>query len=178
MEKPDPKQDGVTHINCWSKGKTTIGQLLSNFSQSPFKHPEFGYFASVEGFWYWLASGRQHENLRRLYGASAKSVGMQLETIPMNDEEFRERVLEAIRSKIEQNTGLREMFLATELPFFHYYVYGRSADVVVEKPQHQWQMDFLMQLRTELKEARQIQSEKTIEQQNNVLTAEQLSSHF
>lgn len=178
MEKPDPKQDGVTHINCWSKGKTDLGQMLSNFAQSPFKHPEFGYFASVEGFWYWLSTGRQHENLRRLYGASAKSVGMQFDIIPMNDEEFQDRVKEAIRCKIEQNKSLLKVFIASELPFHHYYVYGKSADVIVEKPQHQWQMDFLNALRAELRDVQDVRSKVELERNSQILTGEQLSSLF
>lgn len=169
MEKPDPKQDGVTHINCWSKGKTELGQMLSNFAQSPFKHHEFGYFASVEGFWYWLSTGRQHENLRRLYGASAKSVGMQFEMIPMNDEEFQDRIREAIRCKIEQNKGLLKVFVASKLPFYHYYVYGKGADVVVEKPQHRWQMEYLESLRIELRDVQEVGNMASFE--NNV-TAE------
>jgi hypothetical protein len=50
-----PSEDGVTHINVYSRGNTELGRLLSNFAHTPFSHPEFGEFASVEGFWYWLS---------------------------------------------------------------------------------------------------------------------------
>jgi hypothetical protein len=43
-----PSEDGVTHINVYSRGNTELGRLLSNFAHTPFSHPEFGEFASVE----------------------------------------------------------------------------------------------------------------------------------
>jgi hypothetical protein len=178
MEKPDPKLDGVTHINCWSKGKTTLGQLLSNFAQAPFKHPQHGFFASVEGYWYWLSTGRQHDNLRRLYGASAKTVGMQFEMIPMDDEEFKDQIRQAIRCKIEQNADILAAFLANPLPYFHYYVYGKAADVIVDKPEHRWQMEYLHQLRAELLDVRHQKNVAAIEEQERILSPGQLSDLF
>ena len=43
----DPKLDGIEHINIYSKGKTELGRLLTNFAQTPFIHPEYGRFESV-----------------------------------------------------------------------------------------------------------------------------------
>lgn len=40
--------DGIDHINIYSKGKTTLGRMLSNFACTPFTHPEDGKFASIE----------------------------------------------------------------------------------------------------------------------------------
>jgi len=48
------EEDGVTHINIYSKGRTTLGQMLSNFEDSPFTC-EDGNFRSIEDYWYWLS---------------------------------------------------------------------------------------------------------------------------
>lgn len=147
-------QDGLFHVNVWSKGKTELGQLLSNFAHTPFRHPKYGSFASVEALWYWLASGCKHDHLRRLYSASAKSAGSKLPVVEMPEDEFRAAILAGIRAKIEAHPKLKELFIQSTLPFRHYYVYGRNNDVIVEKPKHKWQMDFLEELRDELRKER------------------------
>lgn len=146
---PDPSQDGITHINVWSKGRTQLGQLLSNFAHVGFNHPVHGYFASVEGFWYWLSTGRTHDELRRLYGASAKSVGSKLEQVPIPEDEFREGILEALRCKIEQNPDIAVALKNSHLPLEHYFVYGHNV-IVNQGQKHGWQLQFLQMLRHEL----------------------------
>ena len=49
LQAPD-FNDGVTHINVYSQGKTSIGRALSNFSPLGFNHPKHGHFESVEGY--------------------------------------------------------------------------------------------------------------------------------
>lgn len=65
-------EDGKDFINIYSKGKTSIGQWLSNFAHTPFKC-EHGIFASIESYWYWL--GCEDDDLRNLYGWQAKTEG-------------------------------------------------------------------------------------------------------
>lgn len=157
MAAIDYKEDGVTHINCYSKANTELGRQLSNFAHTPFQHPRYGHFASVEGFWYWAASGgptnpdkNHNQHLRRLYGASAKSAGMKCLTVPMKDYDFQSLIKEAMRCKIEQNHELREALRKSTLPLRHYFVVGRNNDIVVEKDKHFWQMEWLEELRAEL----------------------------
>ena len=73
--KLDPKEDGVSHINVWSRGTTDLGRDLSNFAHTPFVHPRYGPFQSVEGFWYWLSTGQKEIKLRHLWGYLAKEEG-------------------------------------------------------------------------------------------------------
>ena len=148
----NPKDDGKTHINCWSKGRTALGRELSNFANTPFKHPKYGNFVSVEGFWYWLATGQTDDKLRRLYGLSAKSYGSKLTTVPMEPSVFQKTICEAIRCKIAQNKNLRKAFAESTLPFRHYFTYGKHEDVVVEQEKHAWQMVFLETLRKQYKD--------------------------
>ena len=145
--KFDPREDGVSHINVYSRGRTALGQEASNFSFRPFRHPKFGNFSSVEAFWYWLGSGQSHNEIRHLFGASAKMVGARLPVVPMPQEEFQEYVREAIRCKYEQHEDLRQALIDSVLPFVHYYVRGR--DAIVQKKKHDWQMVFLEELRRE-----------------------------
>lgn len=146
-EKPDPQKDGVDHINVYSRAATPLGQALSNFANTPFRHPVHGNFCSMEGYWYWAASGMTHDNLRRMYGTSAKSVGSKLPIVSMGDEEFRDIIREGLICKISQTPALLSDFMSSTLPFRHYFVYGGRQDVVVEKENHRWQMEFLEQLR-------------------------------
>ena len=46
--------DGVTHINVYSKGTTALGRALSNFAHIPFMVVPNGRFESIEAYWYWL----------------------------------------------------------------------------------------------------------------------------
>ncbi len=149
--------DGELIINVYSKGRTELGRFLSNFELAPFHHPEFGHFSSVEAFWYWLKSGKQHDYLRRLYGMSAKSAGQRLPAVPLlegtsvyEQEQsaalFEEEICKAIRYKLEAHPKMKALFVRSTLPFVHCYVYG---DKVVHVPKHEWQMDFLESLRRE-----------------------------
>ena len=119
-----PFDDGITHINMYSKGKTELGRQLSHFAPSSFTHPTHGPFASVEAYWYWASTGKQHEQLRALYGYKAKEAGKVLPKVK-NDNFIRE-IEEAVRCKITQNPGLLQQFKTSVLPLTHYYVYGEG----------------------------------------------------
>ncbi len=144
----NPDEDGITHINVYSKGKTELGRLLSNFAETPFKHEKYGYFASMEGYWYFVKTGCEHDELRRLYGASAKAQGMRFHIVPIEDDEFKTLICQGITAKIRQNPTLEKMLAESQLPLTHYLVYGSK---VVPLPQHSWQMECLEDLRRELK---------------------------
>ena len=146
------EDDGKTHINIWSKAKTELGQSLSNFAHTPFTHPECGMFASVEAMWYWLKTGKTHNELRRLYGMSAKTYGSKLLRVEMDEAEFRKLICEALRYKLEQHPKLQQAFASSTLPFEHYFVYGRDMQTIVDqRKKHGWQTDFLEELRDEFR---------------------------
>ena len=146
---PDPLQDGKTHINIWSRGRTELGQYLSNFAHVGFNHPVHGYFASMEGYWYWCSSGRRHDELRRLYGVSAKTVGSKLEIAMIPESEFQEMIREGLRCKIMQNPDLAQALKESTLPLEHYFVYGHNV-IVNQAIKHGWQLEYLSRLRHEL----------------------------
>lgn len=129
----NPEADSVTHINIYSRGKTALGRFLSNFALSPFVHPKYGDFQSVEGFWYWYATGQKHDVLRHLFGSEAKSVGRSFERVHTPVAEFEKAIQEAITAKLRQNPIQLNLLIDSTLPLTHYYVqYGKSRDAGYE----------------------------------------------
>ena len=124
-----PSEDGVTHINVYSRGRTELGRLLSNFAHTPFIHPEFGEFASVEAFWYWLSLGKVHDELRPLYGFKCKQKGKELKANGAKEthvDDFEIQIKKALLLKVEQNHHLAKLLKESSLPLMHYYVYGNN----------------------------------------------------
>lgn len=142
--------DGLRHINIYSKGKTELGRLLSNLDYSPIVHPEYGKFASVEGFWYWLATGRKHDELRSLYGFEAKKHGCKLKVIKAPD--FHEQIRVMLELKVQQHKHIKDLLIKSELPFEHYYYYGLPDNCKVILPNSRdWIIQQFEEIRQQLK---------------------------
>jgi hypothetical protein len=137
-----PDDDGVTHINIYSKGRTSLGRFLSNFTLSPIETTD-GWFASVEGYWFWLT--RRDDRLRSLSGWYAKKLGNELPKVT-EVEDFEDRICDAIKNKIIYGGFYRE-FVQSVLPFDHYYVYN---DARVDAG-YEWIVEYIESLREELK---------------------------
>lgn len=148
----DPTEDGFTHINTYSKGRTELGRMLSNFAYSPFSYEPYGNFNSVEAFYYWYLTGQQHDDLRTLSGSYAKVKGQSYNsdrTEHSLSEETIEIMQGAIICKIAQNEELRDMLIASTLPMCHYYyMHGR---VINPFDGHDWFSETLEDIRTALK---------------------------
>jgi hypothetical protein len=155
MQKFLPDNDGIDHINIYSKGKTEIGRLLTNFAHTPFTHPKYGIFQSVEGFWYFLKTGTKHDNLKYLYGYEAKRIGKTyaMERKDLEDkkgipEEFKKEILEAIRCKLRQNKHIVKLLVESDLPFSHYYCYGNGKGwKVYYLDEYSWIVDEIEKIR-------------------------------
>lgn len=147
-----PSEDGVTHIDIYTKGATRLGRDLTNLAPLGFVHPVYGAFACVEGFWYWNKTGRIHDQLRTLSGFECKKLGKKLERVDCPT--FNEDVLEAIRCKLRQHKRLRIALTESTLPFAHYYFYGERdhEPKVVYLPQYDWIVDEITRIRTLCKE--------------------------
>lgn len=119
-----PKDDGITHINAYSRGKTELGRCLSNFAECPFTC-EDGEFQSIEGYWYWLSCppGTQREQLRKLSGISAKKAGRDLRGKDWDETpKFRAKIETALEAKGAAWSYLRAELRECDLPITHYYV--------------------------------------------------------
>lgn len=145
-----PVNDGIDHINVYSKARTKIGVALSNFALTPFDHPKHGKFQSVEGFWYWLATGKQHEELRTLYGYKAKEIGKKFPRVQIDD--FIPEIKKALLLKFEQNKELAQDLARTTLPLTHYYYYGDIHNAkVIPETKATWFVEYLETIRRYLK---------------------------
>ncbi len=145
----DYTQDGILHINVYSKGKTELGRCLSNFAYSPFVC-EDGAFDSIEGYWYWLLTDdARSEELRKVHGWKAKTLGRELQGFPKVDplgDEFRIKIKEALHIKLNNDPELKEELYNTKLPLVHYYLYGTK---VQESKSSGWVIDYLNSFRHE-----------------------------
>lgn len=135
LEKYDhksiPSRDGIDHINIYTKSSTKLGRLTSNMSPLSFVHPEHGFFRTMEHFWFWLSRGKDEAvretespyEVKQTWGKKPKQ----------RIQRFNEQIEEAIRLKVGQNEGFKEMLRKNTLPFAHYYYYG-DIDRCVVRP--------------------------------------------
>lgn len=142
------EEDGVTHINVYSKALTALGRWLTNFSLSPFHHPVHGYFASVEAAWYYGSTGFQHESLRTLHGFQAKQEGRKYEKVDIDPTAFAQFIKTCIRAKLIAHPEMLTLLIDSELPLVHYYVYGGK----VVPAGYDWIMLYLEDIRSACKQ--------------------------
>lgn len=142
----NPKEDGITHINVYSKGQTPLGRYLSNFSDCHV-HTEDGYFRTIEGYWYWLST--KHEPLRDFPGWQCKKVGRGLRAPDWpKTPKFEEKIMRAIMIKISTNEWCVDQLSQTDtLPLYHYYVIDGKA---VQVKEGLWMINLITEFRDEL----------------------------
>lgn len=150
---PNPKNDGIDHINIYSAGKTKLGRMLSNFYHSEVQDDQYGTFQSLEGFWYWYFTGQQHEALRSLWGNKAKQYGKRffMDRIDVNGmtSEMIEAQQHMMIQKVLQNENIKNELLKSDLEFTHYYNYS-GTQVFIDDIK--WFTDTYEHIRTILKE--------------------------
>lgn len=119
--------DGVDHINIYSKGKTELGRMLSNFYHAPFEMPELGVFNTIEGLWYYQL--KPVEDFKVLNGFECKSLGkrLKLSNDRLNGEDltkFKYNIRKAMWIKANTYENIRIALMSCKLPLEHYYNYG------------------------------------------------------
>lgn len=144
-------EDGVTHINIYSKGETKLGRDLSNFAALSVETLD-GSFASLEGYWYWLSISPSlvaREKLRYIVGHEAKVLGKELRGADYTiDPMFKLKIVHAMVGKLILHPSLFAAFKDSSLPFRHYYVYGGQE---IEPKSGQWIVSIWETLRTLIK---------------------------
>ena len=118
----DPELDGIRHVNIYSQSRSQLGRWLSNFSRAPFVLPEYGMFDSMEGFYFYAATGFCNEALRTESGFNAKKAGVKFERVHLDN--FMEIIESGIRAKIRCNGNIMEALRESTLPLAHYYKFG------------------------------------------------------
>lgn len=164
----DSKDDGVTHINIYTGGKTELGRFLSNFTYWT-QVTDHGIFNSLEGYYHYLKLMRavqesdisgllradlicEIDRLKSMFGKQAQDYGRQLrqrlmnERIWINDhpnEFFYECFRKAVITKIE-SSHFKTEFYETTLPFTHYYLINGA---VIYKPHFSWLEELVNKIR-------------------------------
>ena len=126
-----PEQDGIDHINIYSKGLTWLGRQLSNFADTPFEIDNKGRFRTVEGFWYWTITG--NEQMRDMPGWKCKLIGK--ETVAIRNHPTEEELYQAYAAKLKAHQDIEKALKEEKLPLRHYYVY---AGRVIQPKEWQW----------------------------------------
>ena len=162
-----PEEDGISHINVFSGGKTELGRQLSHLIYMPWNTDD-GDFNSFEGWWFWqLASAGSQlklfsldnkEDLRSLVGLEAKELGKRLcdDRCWPSDAElpgFQQKYEKAARARLQQYPALAELLRDSKLPLVHYYVFkknGNSPTVITDK-RGDWVVALWDKLRAELR---------------------------
>lgn len=136
-----PENDGITHINIYSKGKTELGRFLSNFTRCPIE-TEDGHFDSIEGYWYWLSC--KDDRLRTLSGFAAKYLGRELGGRDWcDDSDFKRKICEAITIKLntqDSKSVINKYPELLKLQLVHYYTYGSK---VVTPKEGKWILEHI-----------------------------------
>jgi len=143
-----PRDDGIKHLNIYSKAGTELGSALSFFAHRPFEHPQHGSFQSMEAFYHYIATGSHHETLRFLHGFAAKSAGRHFPKVLMDHGTFQSIICDGLWTQLMQHPQLALSIKNCPLPFAHYYV---LPDGRVHLPQkHQWVVSLYEYIRTKL----------------------------
>lgn len=147
-----PIDEYDNHINIYSNSARALGRQLSNFYRSETEHPEYGKFMSVEGFYYWLLTGKKNEELRELHGYEAKKVGSEFDSVvDSNNDSFKKEIQTMILLKISQNKRIENNLASSNLPLTHYYYYGSIENPKVHRlPQHDYMVNIITQYRDAL----------------------------
>jgi hypothetical protein len=147
--------DGVDHINVhYYASKTTLGRELSHFSRKAFKHPQYGPFNSLEAFWWWIRAETPDDQIRRCSADKARSMGRDWEKKRTKDNasEFAREIFIANWHRIDQNQGLKEMLIESDLPFTYYYLQGKEPVTQIDDKDSAWMIQVFENLRRMFKE--------------------------
>jgi hypothetical protein len=146
-----PSEDGITHINISTAAQTELGRKLAHYSVTPFVHPVYGPFRSMEGFWHYIKCETPDDVLRTLCGNGARSYAKGKKMIWR--ENFSQIINEANYHRIVQNSDIREAMITSTLPFTYYYLYGPE-QIQIHGRISRWLCAGMEEIRCCLKEGR------------------------
>jgi hypothetical protein len=161
--------DGLDHINVWYRGETDLGKALDQLADTPFIHPVYGNFGSIEGFWHWLRSATRDDRVRHMSGMKARNFGAKLRTQWVKD--FRCEMMKATWLKIKQYPPLENAIKDSTLPFDLYTFHESASEnetvaktFIRTRPISAfWIIRSLEEMRSALKEGREVNFEFLIE---------------
>lgn len=155
-KKLDPDLEGITHINAYSQSRTKLGLALSNMSNIGFTHKQYGKFNTVEGFYWWLKTGKQTKFFKFGSGFDCRNLGKELSDFYV-DFDINE-VKRAIALKIFTNRNLLHLMLKNHLVIEHYYVNKGTGTIYI--PKGKWFKTTLNRIQEYIIKNRELYNEK------------------
>jgi hypothetical protein len=122
IQSINPTNEGIDHINAYSKSNTKLGLFLSNWEYISNVDLVDGRFTSLENYWFWLKSGG-NEEFRNLKPYQAKKLARELGIDGDLSKEHRIKFKEATWAKlISKCYFIKQEY--KDLPILHYYNYN------------------------------------------------------
>lgn len=135
---PDPKLDGIAHINVhYDFATQPLGRQLASYYVQRFEHPFFGPFRCVEACMLYLKTGARDDHFRGLTGSQAKAyyrdqiANQQLTTYDIPNEEH--VFLLTMYARLSQHPVTAKLFTDSTLPFENYFLWSRDKKVPVQE---------------------------------------------
>jgi len=152
-----PADDGISHINAYSRSNTVLGRWLSNFASTQVEL-EFGVFASLEALYHYLKIVRSYEvagevmpdeiehaleRLKGMCGRNAQTLGRTLKqtvrqsgirTMEEPDSVFNKRFTQGMCVKFMNDEDMLDNLLDTVdsgIPILHYYVVNNDTIILL-----------------------------------------------
>lgn len=154
-----PINDGLEHINIYSKGRTELGRILSNFYEEEFDTVNGdGKFMSIEGYYHWLGLDENCPNkdiLRTLSGYKAREIGKNLKRTfgtakKYTLEEFHHIICNEVRRKFYRHQNLLVDDLSLWNAKFCHYIILNNGEIKDLTEQYQWFVDCITETRKEI----------------------------
>ena len=136
LNRADPDQDGITHINTHSKTHSPLGEILSPSYEigEPIHHPLLGHFRTVENAWCYLNTGGKRDKIRTMKPAAARYAARLADKYSCD--KFRDLILDLTLLKLRHKEEWWKEMAESELPFDHYFVQGKGKDKIAIRPGH------------------------------------------
>lgn len=121
-----PENDGVDHINISFIAKSMLGKKLNDFSNVPTWDENGVQYRSAYSYLCYLKTGMVDKRFAMLSSKEAHSLFLSLKRAEGTSEVWVPKLLDrywkVLRTRIERNDKLRDMFYANELPIVSYIV--------------------------------------------------------
>lgn len=153
--------DGLTHINIYSKGRTSLGRALTNMCLFTFEYNSLT-FHSVEQAWHYFKFININEvvakaimNMDDAYTIKkyAKPYNNEATALYVQSQEFRSLIKDVICTRLNSDNDLQLQLRNSHLPFEHYYSFGNDITgykVVDESDKYDWLIKIFTEYRTDL----------------------------
>jgi hypothetical protein len=149
------EDDGVKHINIYSKAKTSLGKQLTNMFHYNFRYDNID-FISVEQAWHFYKFTETPELANQILQLTnsfdclkfARANKTPESTKAVLSVGFKLIINDVIHTRIGADQDLKNLLRNSWLPFEHYYAYGDK--IHDQRDKYDWLINIFESYRTEL----------------------------